>query len=68
MNQLNIFDTGTNIEKLRILDGNGKKLKKVRSTRYIMLSSKILAIKTWRSCFSDSMKSGLLLFLMTSNL
>ena len=25
MNQLNIFDTGTNIEKLRILDGNGKK-------------------------------------------
>ncbi|WP_294684083.1 phospholipase D family protein [uncultured Finegoldia sp.] len=25
MNQLNIFDTGTNIEKLRILDGSGKK-------------------------------------------
>lgn len=25
MNQLDIFDTGTNIEKLRILDGNGKK-------------------------------------------
>lgn len=25
MNQLNIFDTGTNIEKLRIVDGNGKK-------------------------------------------
>lgn len=25
MNQLNIFDTGTNIENLRILDGNGKK-------------------------------------------
>lgn len=26
MNQLDIFDTGTNIEKLRILDGNGKKV------------------------------------------
>ena len=26
MNQLNIFDTGTNIEKLRILDRNGKKV------------------------------------------
>lgn len=25
MNQLNIFDTGTNIENLRIVDGNGKK-------------------------------------------
>ena len=25
MNQLDIFDTGTNIENLRILDGNGKK-------------------------------------------
>ena len=25
MNQLNIFDTGTNIEKLRIIDGSGKK-------------------------------------------
>ena len=25
MNQLNIFDTGTNIEKLKIIDGNGKK-------------------------------------------
>ena len=26
MNQLDIFDTGTNIEKLRIIDGNGKKV------------------------------------------
>lgn len=38
MDQLNIFDTGTNVEKLKIIDGNGKKLNQVRSIRYIMLS------------------------------
>ena len=51
MNQLNIFDTGTNIEKLRILDGNVKKAEAVTKHKIYHVELKDISYKDVEELF-----------------